>query len=60
MREWLAAQAAAGYVGHDRDEDPFYLNAEQATVFADEDSPAFMAGAFEAVDNWLSSLGKVI
>jgi hypothetical protein len=49
VREWLAAQAAAGYVGYDRDEDSFYLNAEQATVLADEDSPAFMAGAFEAV-----------
>jgi len=54
VREWLAAQAAAGYVGYDRDEDSFYLNAEQATVFADEDSPAFMAGAFEAVSAfWL-------
>ena len=54
VREWLAAQAAAGYVGYDRDEDSFYLNAEQATVFADEDSPAFMAGAFEALSAfWL-------
>src|SRR5258706_1351114 len=49
VREWLSAQAAAGYVEYDRDEDSFYLNAEQATVFADEDSPAFMAGGFEGL-----------
>src|SRR3984893_5440141 len=47
VREWLAAQAAAGYVEYDAGTDGFHLNPEQATVFADEDSPAFMAGAFE-------------
>ncbi|WP_315836938.1 methyltransferase domain-containing protein [Bradyrhizobium prioriisuperbiae] len=49
VREWLAAQAAAGYVDYDRDEDAFHLNPEQATVFADENSPAFMTGAFEVM-----------
>ncbi|HLH92611.1 MAG TPA: class I SAM-dependent methyltransferase [Xanthobacteraceae bacterium] len=49
VREWLCAQAAAGYVEYDRNEDTFHLNAEQAIVFADEDSPAFMAGAFEVL-----------
>ena len=49
VREWLAAQAAAGYVEYDKDADTFHLNAEQATVFADEDSPAFMGGAFEVL-----------
>lgn len=54
VREWLAAQAAAGYVDYDSSADQFYLNPEQATVFADEDSPAFMAGAFEAMSTlWL-------
>jgi len=48
VREWLAAQAAAGYVEYDAAADRFFLNPEQATVFADENSPAFMAGAFEA------------
>jgi 2-polyprenyl-3-methyl-5-hydroxy-6-metoxy-1,4-benzoquinol methylase len=47
VREWLAAQAAAGYVDYDAEEDRFHLNPEQAAVFADENSPAFMAGAFE-------------
>ncbi|HTH96068.1 MAG TPA: class I SAM-dependent methyltransferase [Stellaceae bacterium] len=47
IREWLSAQAAAGYVDYDADTDKFDLNPEQAVVFADEESPAFMAGAFE-------------
>lgn len=49
IREWLSAQAAAGYVEYDSDKDQFYLNAEQEMVFADEESPAFMAGAFEVM-----------
>jgi hypothetical protein len=37
----------------------FFLNPEQTLVFADEDSPAFMAGAFEALSAlWLDE-GKV-
>jgi 2-polyprenyl-3-methyl-5-hydroxy-6-metoxy-1,4-benzoquinol methylase len=54
VREWLSAQAAAGYVEYDDDANLFYLNAEQAMVFADEDSPAAMAGAFEVLSSfWL-------
>jgi 2-polyprenyl-3-methyl-5-hydroxy-6-metoxy-1,4-benzoquinol methylase len=49
VREWLAAQAAAGYVEYDAGADRFHLSAEQAMVFADDDSPAFMAGAFEVL-----------
>lgn len=49
IREWLSAQAAAGYIEYDSDKDQFYLNAEQEMVFADEESPAFMAGAFEVM-----------
>jgi 2-polyprenyl-3-methyl-5-hydroxy-6-metoxy-1,4-benzoquinol methylase len=54
VREWLAAQAAAGYVDVDADGEKFFLNPEQATAFADEDSPAFMAGAFEVLSSlWI-------
>ena len=49
VREWLCAQAAAGYIDYDAGEDRFFLNPEQAMVFAEEDSPAFMAGAFEVL-----------
>jgi 2-polyprenyl-3-methyl-5-hydroxy-6-metoxy-1,4-benzoquinol methylase len=54
VREWLAAQAAAGYVEYDEASNLFYLNAEQTAVFADEDSPAAMAGAFEVLSSlWI-------
>lgn len=54
VREWLAAQAAAGYIDYDRDDETFHLSPEQAAVFADEDSPAFMAGAFEVMSTlWI-------
>src|SRR4051794_34264041 len=45
VREWLAAQAAAGYVtydGHEQGEDRFSLSPEQAMVLTDETSPAFV------------------
>ena len=54
VREWLSAQAAAGYVSYDDARDLFYLSPEQVAVFADEASPAAMAGAFEVMSSfWL-------
>jgi 2-polyprenyl-3-methyl-5-hydroxy-6-metoxy-1,4-benzoquinol methylase len=54
VREWLSAQAAAGYVDYDDATGTFCLNPEQAAVFADDDSPASMAGAFEVLSSlWL-------
>ena len=47
IREWLSAQAAAEYILYDPVSGQFSLSPEQALVFADEDSPAFMGGAFE-------------
>ncbi|WP_207801750.1 class I SAM-dependent methyltransferase [Phenylobacterium hankyongense] len=47
VREWLSAQAASGYVTYDKATERFSLSPEQAMVFADEESPAFMAGGFE-------------
>lgn len=49
VREWLSAQAAADYVTYDAASGRFSLSPEQAMVFADEESPAFMAGGFEVV-----------
>jgi 2-polyprenyl-3-methyl-5-hydroxy-6-metoxy-1,4-benzoquinol methylase len=49
IREWLAAQAAAGYVEYEAGADRFRLTPEQAAVFAEEDSPAAMTGAFEVM-----------
>src|SRR5271156_5496666 len=47
VREWLSSQAAGGYVTYDEKTDKFSLNAEQAFTLANEDSPAYLPGAFE-------------
>ena len=49
VREWLAAQAAAGYVSYDPVTQSFTLPTEHALVLADEDGPAFMASGFEVL-----------
>jgi SAM-dependent methyltransferase len=49
VREWLAAQAAAGYVQYRPETGTYAMTAEQAMVLADEASPAFMAGGFEVL-----------
>ncbi len=46
VREWLAAQAASGFIEYDAATETFALSPEQAAVFADEDSPVNMAGGF--------------
>lgn len=49
IREWCAAQAAAGYVDYDATTGLYALNPIQAMVFADEGGPAFLAGGFELI-----------
>ena len=49
VREWLAAQAAAGYVAYDPGTDRYAMAPEQAMVLADEGSPVFLAGLFESL-----------
>ncbi|HSB98719.1 MAG TPA: SAM-dependent methyltransferase, partial [Burkholderiaceae bacterium] len=46
VREWLNAQAAAGYVGYHAVSDTYELAPEQAAVLADDDSPAFIPHAW--------------
>lgn len=49
VREWLSANAAAGYVNYDPASDQFSMTPEQAVVFAAEGNPACMQGFFQAV-----------
>jgi SAM-dependent methyltransferase len=54
LREWLSAQAAAGYIDYNAKSKKFKLTPEQACAFADEGGPAFFAGAFEVAQcMWL-------
>src|SRR5947209_7896449 len=49
VREWLAGQAAAGYVQYRPETGTYAMTAEQAMVLADETSPAFMAGGVDVM-----------
>lgn len=49
VREWLAAQAAPGFVEYDASEKQFSMSAEQQMALADEDSPVYLASAFELI-----------
>jgi SAM-dependent methyltransferase len=54
IREWLANQAAGGYVVYDPATRTYALTPAQAAVLAVEQSPVFMAPAFEvAASFWL-------
>jgi 2-polyprenyl-3-methyl-5-hydroxy-6-metoxy-1,4-benzoquinol methylase len=57
VREWLAAQTASGYVSHEAGR--FSLTAEQAFVFAEPDSPAYMVGAFDTAAAMVENQPKV-
>ena len=46
VREWLASQAAGGYITYDEKSNKFSLTEEQAFTLAKEDSPAYLPGAF--------------
>ena len=47
VREWLSSQAAGGYVSYDAATQTFSLTEEQKFTLADENSPAYIPGAFE-------------
>ena len=49
VQEWLAAQAASGYIEYDSKKHQFYMTPEQVAVFGDNKSPVFMTGAFYAI-----------
>jgi SAM-dependent methyltransferase len=49
LREWISAQAASGFVTYEEASDRFSLTPEQRAVFADDESPVFMAGGFHSL-----------
>lgn len=58
LREWLSNQAASGYLDYEPASGRFTLPPEQAMVFADENSPMFMQGAFDMVISIVESLPR--
>ena len=59
VREWLNAQAAGGFVEYDAKTHTYLLPPEQALALADEDSPAFVGGAFELATATLKSVSEI-
>src|SRR6267378_2807403 len=55
IREWLNAQAAGGFVEYNPQTQRYLLPPEQALALANEDSPAFVCGAFELATATLRS-----
>ena len=59
VREWLASQAAGGYVTYDEKTNKFSLSQEQAFTLANEDSPAYLPGAFELALGSLAAIPRI-
>jgi SAM-dependent methyltransferase len=60
VREWLANQAAGGYVTYDPDSDRYTLPDEHALALADEDSPFYILGAFELIASLYADETKIL
>ena len=59
LREWLSHQAASNYLSYDGATGRFALSAEQAMVFAIEESPVYMMGGFDLMASLLENQPKV-
>jgi len=59
LREWLASQAAGGYITYDETTNCFSLNEEQAFALANEESPAYLPGAFELALGSLAAVPRI-
>jgi SAM-dependent methyltransferase len=59
VREWLAAQAAGGYVEYHADNGTYSMTPEQAMALADDKSPAFVGGAFEVLASMFKDEPKI-
>jgi hypothetical protein len=60
VREWLSSQAAGGYVTYDEKTNQFSLTEEQAFALANEDSPAYLPGAFQLALGSLAAVPRIV
>jgi hypothetical protein len=59
VREWLASQAAGGYITYDDRTNKFSLTEEQEFTLANESSPAYLPGAFELALGSLAAVPRI-
>ena len=60
IKEWLAAQAAGGYVIYDHIKDTYTLPEEHAMALTDENSPAYIAGFYQSLVSLFKDEEKII
>ena len=60
VREWLAAQAAAGYLDYDAASGRYSLSDEHAVALTNEESPACVLGGFQGMSAAIRATPKVI
>lgn len=59
VREWASAQAASGFIEFDPETQKFSMTPEQSMVFAIEDSPVIMTGAFYTISSMYHDEPKI-
>lgn len=59
IREWLAGQAAGGYVSCDDECGEFWLSPEQSFTLGEENSPAEIIGGFQIVASMFKDQHKI-
>jgi len=59
VREWLAGQAAGGYVNYDAASGKYMMTPEQAFTLANEDSPVYIPGAFYLISSIYKDRAKI-
>jgi len=60
VREWLAGQAAAGYLDYDEVSGRYSLSEEHAVALTDENSPACVLGGFQGMGAAIKAGPKVL
>jgi len=60
VQEWLAGQAAAGYLVYDAETGRYRLPAEHAMALANEDTPACVLGGFQGMTAAMRATPRVV
>lgn len=60
IREWLANQTAGGYITYDPTNGKYSLPLEHAMALADENSPVYLQGAYQAIKSYFKDEDKFV
>ncbi|HKO65059.1 MAG TPA: hypothetical protein VJU13_07635, partial [Candidatus Nitrosocosmicus sp.] len=59
IREWLANQAAGGYLIYDKETQRYIFPQEHAMVLANINSPIYLLGGFQAASSYFTDVEKI-